>query len=288
MVGTNGTLLDSRTVQRLLAAQVKRLSVSLDAPDAASHNAFRGVPGAFEAAARGLAEARRQGLPFQINTTVTRRNLALLPAMLEKAVALGAVTWDVFMLVPTGRGVNEAGITAPEYERVLGWVAETSRVAPIEVKVTCGPHYARVWRQRAGLARSPAEEGSPPGGRPAGRTVRPDRPPAGCMAGDGFCFVSRVGEVYPCGYLPVSAGNVSRQPFPEIYASSPVLLALRDPDRLSGKCGRCEYKTTCHGCRARAYSRWGDYLAEEPLCLWRPRGTRPAPLAATGNGVGAR
>lgn len=258
VVGTNGTLLDETRVKSLVDAGVRRLSVSLDGPGPGFHDVFRGVPGAYDGALAGLGEARRQGLPYQINTTVTQRNADLLPAMLEEVVRLGAVAWDLFMLVPTGRGTGEAGIAAPDYERILTWVAEQSATAPIEVKVTCGPHYSRIWRQRQ------------PGG-PEASGARKGRPPNGCMAGDGFLFVSRIGEVFPCGYLPVSAGNVRQKPLSHIHAESPVLQVLRDPDRLTGKCGRCEFKTVCHGCRARAYSASGDFLAEEPLCLWLPR-----------------
>lgn len=279
VVGTNGTLLDRTTVKMLLEARVAGLSVSLDGPGPETHDEFRAVPGAFEDATRGLAEARRQGLPFQINTTVTGRTARHLPAMLEKAVELGASTWDVFMLVPTGRGASEAGVSAADYERILAWVAEKSVSAPIQVKVTCGPHYARVWRRRVGT-----EGGHPARASLPGR-AGPPRPPTGCLAGDGFCFVSRVGDVNPCGYLPVSAGNVRERSFSDIYASSPVLGDLRDPGRLGGKCGRCEYGEVCRGCRARAFSMSGDYLAEEPLCLWKPRTGRPPGVAAPVDGV---
>lgn len=260
VLATNGTLLEPRTVGRLIEAGVRRVSVSLDGPDAAGHDEFRGSPGAFDRALRGLAEARRQGLSFQVNTTVSRRNFRRLPDILAKAVELGAATWDVFMLVPTGRGTAEAGLSGPEYERVLRWVAEAAETSPIEVKVTCGPHYSRVWRQRAARA-----------DRPSGR---PGRPPSGCLAGDGFIFVSRTGDVCPCGYLPLVAGSVRERSLPEIYSTSPILLSLRDPAHLGGKCGRCEFVSFCRGCRARAYSLQGDYLAEEPLCLWRPRAVR--------------
>jgi radical SAM protein with 4Fe4S-binding SPASM domain len=264
VLGTNGTLLSQVAVRRLAQAGVRGVSVSLDGHDAPSHDTFRAVDGAFDAAVRGLQEARREGLPVRVSTTVTRRNMDLLPDILSLAAGLGAATWDLFMLVPTGRGVSEAPLTAEEYEKVLTWVADISAQAPVPVKVTCGPHYARVWRQR-----------------------RPDRrpgahPPGGCLAGSGFCFVSRTGEVTPCGYLPVAAGNVRDRPFSEIYARSEVLLSLRDPARLGGKCGRCEFRAVCRGCRARALAASGDYLAEEPLCRWEPRGAGDAREAASG------
>lgn len=293
VLATNGTLLDQAAVTHLREAGVRRLSVSLDGPGPESHDVFRGVPGAFDRAAAGLAEARAQGLPVQINTTVTRRNAGLLPEMLEKAVELGAVAWDVFMLVPTGRGTAEPGVSAAEYERILHWVARTSFTAPVEVKVTCGPHYARVWRRLAGgadggdpLDRTRGRPGAPsgPGDRGArrhghGRGGAP-RAPGGCLAGDGFVFVSRTGDVRPCGYLPLSAGSVRQRPLSDIYVSSGLFAALRDPGRRGGKCGRCEYGPVCRGCRARALAQSGDYLAEEPLCLWKPRPSAGAPGAA--------
>jgi len=276
VLGTNGTLLDAGAVRALAGAGVRRLSVSLDGPDQSSHDSFRGVPGAFDRALQGLDEARRQGLPFQVNTTVTARNAGALPEMLSLVSDLGAVAWDLFMLVPTGRGVDEVGLDAGEYEEILEWVADASRTAPIEVKVTCGPHYARVWRRRNATRRRGSGAGSggvPRGGDPGGpHGRRRIRPPGGCLAGNGFSFVSRTGDVNPCGYLPVTAGNIRERPFSEIWATSEVFLSLRDPERLGGKCGRCEFRVLCRGCRARAFAATGDYLAEEPLCLWQPGG----------------
>lgn len=284
VLATNGTLLDAAVVRQLKQAGVRRLSVSLDGPGPASHDEFRGIPGAFERAVRGLAQARCQGLPYQINTTVTRRNANHLPEMVARVAELGAVTWDVFMLVPTGRGVAETGLSGPEYERVLGWLAEASEGAPVEIKVTCGPHYSRIWRQRAARHVDPPawRPAGHPSGHPAGPSAgRPARPPNGCMAGEGFVFVSRTGEVFPCGFLPVGVGNIRERPLGEIYTSSAVLAALRDPARLGGKCGRCEFGGVCRGCRARAFSLAKDYLAEEPLCLWKPR------AVPSGDGLGA-
>ncbi len=263
VMSPNGTLLTPETVQKIKEAGVSRISVSLDGSSAEKNDSFRMVPGAFDAAVRGLEHARRGGLPFQINTTVTRRNLDDLEAMFRTVVDLGAVGWDVFMLVPTGRGKIEDEVAPEEYERVLNWIYDLSKEAPIPVKVTCGPHYQRISRLR-----DKEERLVGPPGHPAGGARR--RSP-GCMGGRGFCFVSRVGEVYPCGYLPVSAGNVRETHFREIYQGSELFRELRDVDRLKGKCGRCEFRRVCSGCRARAYGAYGDYMAEEPYCTYEPR-----------------
>ncbi|MCL5046643.1 MAG: TIGR04053 family radical SAM/SPASM domain-containing protein [Actinobacteria bacterium] len=287
VMSPNGTLLTPGAVARMKKAGVGRISVSIDGSNAVLHDGLRMVPGSFEAILAGLSYAREGGLPFQINTTVSRSNLDDLPAMYEKAVGLGAAAWDVFMLVPTGRGRVEHEITPEEYERTLGWVHDVSRSAPVQVKVTCGPHYKRIALQRekearragAGAAEGRPDAGGYGAGRPAGHPggaasphgAAGDRPTRGCMGGFGFCFVSRVGEVYPCGYLPLKAGSVRETHLREIYRGSPLFRTLRDASQLKGKCGACEFRGVCFGCRARAYGTCGDFMGEEPFCTYRPR-----------------
>jgi len=269
VMSPNGTLLTPEVVRKMKASGVMRISVSLDGSSPERNDSFRQVPGAFQAATRGLAYAREAGLPFQINTTVTRRNQEDLPAMLKTVIDLGAVTWDVFMLVPTGRGKIEDEVSPEQYEQVLNWIYEVSRKAPIPVKVTCGPHYVRIFRQRAKAeGRSTGEEDGPPGHGLAAKT------PGGCLAGKGFCFISHIGEVFPCGYFPIPAGNVRQQHFREIYQESELFKTLRDATKLKGKCGHCEYRVVCSGCRARALGARGDYMEEEPFCIYEPRGVR--------------
>jgi heme b synthase len=265
VMSPSGTQVTPATVARLKAAGVQRISVSLDGSTPALHDGFRQVPGAFAEATRSLAYAREGGLPFQINTTVTRHNLHDLPAMLRLAVELGAVTWDVFMLVPTGRGRISMEITAEEYEATLRFVHEASQSAPIPVKTTCAPHYKRVQieARRAAAVRS----GPPP--HAAGR---------GCMAGVGFCFVSHIGEVGGCGYLPLLAGSVRQASLVEIYRTAPLFESIRNPDLLQGRCGVCEYRVVCGGCRARALGASGNYLGEEPFCTYQPNPRRPREL----------
>jgi heme b synthase len=262
VMSPSGTQVTPRSVQQLKRAGVQRISVSLDGSTPEIHDTFRRVPGAFAEAARSLAYAREGGLPFQINTTVTRHNRHDLGNMLRLAVELQAVTWDVFMLVPTGRGTVQMEITPEEYEETLHFVYGVSQTAPIQVKMTCAPHYRRVQVQerrrerRAGLA--------PPRSHPAHGFSR------GCMAGFGFCFVSHIGEVGGCGYLPLLAGNVRQASLVEIYRDSPLFKSLRDVSLLQGRCGICEYRVLCGGCRARALGATGNYLEEEPFCTYRP------------------
>jgi radical SAM protein with 4Fe4S-binding SPASM domain len=219
------------------------------------------VPGAFAEATQSLAYAREGGLPFQINTTVTQHNRHDLAKMLRLAVELQAVTWDVFMLVPTGRGKVQMEIAPEEYEETLHFIYEVSQTAPIQVKMTCAPHYKRVQVQERRRARA---AGAPPPTHPAHGFSR------GCMAGFGFCFVSHIGEVGGCGYLPLLAGSVRQTSLVEVYRDSPLFKSIRDVNLLQGRCGVCEYRVLCGGCRARALGATGNYLEEEPFCTYRP------------------
>lgn len=268
VLSPSGTNVDARAVKKMKDVGIRRISVSLDGPNPQVHDEFRGVPGAFEAALEGLAHARPGRLPFQINTTVTQHNVGMLADMLDLAVRLGAVCWDVFLLVPTGRGTVEMEISAQEYEDVLSFAWEAQRRAAIQVKTTCAPHFARVQRQQRRANRPGAVRGGD--GRDRTRLVM-----RGCMAGYGFCFVSHIGEVQGCGYLPLIVGNVRDRHFKDIYQHAPLFEALREPERLKGKCGICEFRVVCAGCRARALAQLGDELEEEPYCTYVPR-PRPA------------
>ena len=260
----NGTLLTKEIAQRFQDSGVKRLSISIDGPDAASHDKFRGQENAFDLAMEGMRAAKEVGLEFQINTTVTRTNLPDMEAIQELAVDLGAVAHHIFLLVPTGRGRALTGeiISAQEYEDVLHWFADKKGKVPLELKATCAPHYFRVIRQRA------KERGE----KLDFKTHGLDAVTKGCLGGSGFAFVSNVGQVQPCGYLELSAGNIKEQPFSQIWRNSELFKRLRDPDLLEGKCGVCEYRRVCGGCRARAYETYGNEMAEEPLCLYQPGG----------------
>jgi heme b synthase len=263
VMAPNGTLLTEERAKELVGAGVQRISISIDGASAAAHDGFRGVDGAFAGALEGVRAAKAAGLPFQINTTVTRRNREGLADILDLAVRLGAVAHHIFLLVPTGRGkeMAEEAISPQDYEATLHWFYEQRARVPLQLKATCAPHYYRVLRQRAkaeGRRLSRAADGL-------------DAVTRGCLAGSAFCFISHTGEVQPCGYLEVVCGNVRRTQLSTIWGSSEVFRRLRDLDQYRGKCGRCEYRTVCGGCRARAYETTGDYLAEEPFCIYEPR-----------------
>ncbi len=262
VMAPNGTLVTRETAARMAESGIRRISVSLDGAEAASHDAFRGVPGAFDQAVAGIRAARDAGLEFQVNTTITQKNLAMIPAIQELAVSLGAAAHHIFLLVPTGRGkyIVDQAIGADQYEETLNWFYDQRDRVPLVLKATCAPHYYRILRQRARAE-----------GRPVTyETHGLDAMTRGCLGGSGFCFVSYTGIVKPCGFLDLPCGDVTKTPFDEIWQTSEVFGNLRDADRLKGKCGTCEYRRVCGGCRARAFEATGDYLAEEPLCSYRP------------------
>jgi len=284
VMSPSGTQVTSQIVAKLKRAGVQRISVSLDGSTAKIHDGFRRVPGAFAEAAQSLAYAREGGMPFQVNTTVTRHNQHDLANMLRLAIDLRAVAWDVFMLVPTGRGKVEMEITPQEYEETLRFVYEASQSAPIQVKMTCAPHYKRIQvQERRRASREGGVEpgaGAPPRVHPAHGFSR------GCMAGFGFCFVSHIGEVGGCGYLPLLAGSVRHTSLVEVYRESPLFKNLRDVNLLQGRCGVCEYRALCGGCRARALGAMGNYLEEEPFCTYQPN-PKNVPELVTVQGVSA-
>ncbi len=277
-LATNGTLIDDEVAQTIKDSGVQRVSISFDGADAETHDMFRGLPGSFEAAIKGFKALRKVGLPVQINTTVAKHNEDQLERMRSMAKELDAVGLHLFLLVPVGCGVEiaeEQMISAAEYERVLNWLYDVEQEEPdLQLKATCAPHYFRVMRtrraedKRNGMARElPASHDRQLNGHPHGQMHAATK---GCLAGTGVTFVSHRGEIFPCGYLPVEAGNVRQQDFGTIWQDSPLFAEMRDPDALEGKCGVCQFKSLCSGCRARAYGVTGNYLAEEPFCAYEP------------------
>ncbi|MCK9240789.1 heme b synthase [Desulfocurvus sp.] len=266
VMSPNGTLITAQSAQTMVEAGVQRVSISIDGPDAASHDTFRGVPGAFAASMRGIEHLKAAGLEFQINTTVTRGNLGMFKDIFKLCEELGAAAWHIFLLVPTGRGAQLGAevISAAEYEDVLNWFYDFQKTTAMQLKATCAPHYHRILRQRA------RAEGIPVTFENFGL----DAVSRGCLGGVGFCFVSHTGQVQPCGYLVLDCGNVRETPFPEIWKNSKIFNQFRDQDEFTGKCGVCEYHKVCAGCRARAYTMSGDHMAEEPLCSHVPARAR--------------
>jgi heme b synthase len=280
-LATNGTLIDADVARRIRETGFSRVSVSLDGVLPATHDGFRGFPGSHALALAGIRRLRDEGVSVQINSTIARHNVGEVSGLLDLSLQLGADALHLFMLVPVGCGVElaeSAMLPADEYERVLHWFYEQSKVCSIDLKATCAPHYFRIRAERIMEERKHGDRSTPfvahgtrlkaapdpAGGQPLSMMTR------GCLAGTSVCFVSHVGEVYPCGYLPVVAGNVRIQAFGEIWRASEVFRALRDPAALGGKCGICRYQAICAGCRARAYAETGDYLAEEPFCTYEP------------------
>lgn len=291
-LATNGTLIDEHIAHAIVDSGIQRVAISIDGADATTHDNFRRQPGSLAAALNGFRHLRRLGMSMQINCTVTNHNVSQIETLYGMAKELGADALHMFMLVPVGCGVQIAEsnvLPADEYERVLNWMYDRSKEREIHLKATCAPHYFRVIRQRAAAehvrveaSHSHAKPGhiatcgaGHPGGQ--GKSGGPDMAAMtkGCLAGSAICFVSHSGEVFPCGYLPVSAGNVKRQPIGEIWEHSEVFSRLRDVEQLEGKCGLCEFKKICLGCRARAfYATRGNYMAEEPHCVYEPRRMR--------------
>ena len=240
---------------------VARISISVDGWDAASHDDFRQVAGSFERAMLALEEAQRVGLSTQINTTVSRHNWEHLEEIADLVDRFGSDMWDVFFLVPTGRGASQAELNGAEFEEVFGFMYERSKRSRAVIKTTEAMHYRRYLAQRK------KAEG---GGGKAHPGENPLNKMAGINSGRGFVFISRTGEIYPSGFLPISSGNVRRQSLVDVYRNGPLFQVLRDSSTVKGKCGICQYSNLCGGSRSRAYALTGDYLAEEPRCIHQP------------------
>ena len=262
VMAPNGTLITEKFAKQMADAGIQRISISLDGATRETHDRFRGIDGAFEGALRGIKLAKEAGVEFQVNTTITKTNLKEIPEIQELAIKLGAVAHHIFLLVPTGRGkyIVDQEITAAEYERTLNWFYDQREKSPLQLKATCAPHYYRILRQRA------KQEGK----AVTFKTHGMDAFTRGCLGGTGFCFISHRGIVQPCGFLDVNCGDITKTSFADIWNGSDTFLSLRNFNNLTGKCGRCEFRKVCGGCRARAYEATGDFLAEEPLCSYQP------------------
>ncbi|MCP4723360.1 MAG: heme b synthase [Desulfobacteraceae bacterium] len=263
VMAPNGTLITPKIAERLKACGIKRISVSLDGSTPQSHDDFRGLKNAFNDSIRGIKIAKDAGLEFQINTVITKTNLEEIPKILSLAEQLGAVAHHIFLLVPTGRGkyIADSAIDSKEYEETLNWFYDQQDKTSLQLKATCAPHYYRILRQRA-----KAE-----GKKVTFETHGLDAVTRGCLAGTGFCFISHVGRVQTCGFLDVTCGDITKQTFKDVWENSTVFNELRNFNNLENKCGICEYKNVCGGCRARAYEATGNYLEEEPLCSYQPK-----------------
>ncbi|MDX2150148.1 MAG: TIGR04053 family radical SAM/SPASM domain-containing protein [Bryobacteraceae bacterium] len=265
-------LLTEAAICRLQQCGISRMAVSLDGATAASHDGFRRVEGSFARTIAALETAKKIGLETQVNTTVTRHNRAELESIARIVGESASRLWSVFFLVVTGRALAEDDLTAPEYEEVFAFLYRTAKKAPFDIKTTEAQHYRRYVAQqkKAGNALPREAEAAGPIGRQAG-----------INDGKGFLFISHTGEIYPSGFLEVSAGNVRRDPVASVYRNSQLFQVLRDADNLHGKCGPCEYRNLCGGSRSRAWALSGDYLAEDPRCVYIPAAARVAAPPAT-------
>ena len=274
-LATNATLIDAQVAEQISNAGIIRVAVSLDGATAEVHNSLRQLTGSFERALKGISHLREKKMPFQVNITLTKRNAHQLQDVYKLACTLGAVAVHVFMLVPVGCGrvlADTDMLSSEQIEQKMFEICRLENQGQLQLKVTCGPHYQRVIRQK-GLYQSHIKEGtadnSVPGRQSHKGVLR------GCLAGLGVLFVSHQGDVFPCGYLPVKCGSVLREKIEEIWYKNKDLAKMRDSESLEGKCGVCGYRQVCGGCRGRAYAATGNYMAQEPFCAHIP------PMAAS-------
>ena len=275
----SGTPLMTRALlAELRDAGLARVAVSVDGPDAAKHDGFRGVAGSFDESLRILRQARELGLETQVNFTLSRSSLGALEAMAQLTEDVGAAMLVVFVVIPTGRATASLTLSAEEVERALEDLAQIGETRPFQIKTTGAPQLRRVLLTRkarevpTGLLRD-VHEGAVRG-------------PRGVTDGVGFLFVSHTGDVFPSGFLPLRAGNIREEPVARIYRDSPLFRSLRDADGLGGKCGACPFRSVCGGSRARAWAATDDPTSEDPGCAYVPRGY--VPTATTANRRGRR
>jgi len=260
------------TLKRLREAKeagIRRIALSLDAPVPEVHDEFRKVEGSWQRTMDILHRAEEVGLSVQVNTTVTSFNLELLPEMVPFIEEVGAVQWSVFFMVPTGRAQAEIMISPEDHERVFNWLYDLSKEAPFDIKGTAAPMYRRVAIERRKAEVGGKKEVTFQG---AGFQYADglNRPRKGVNDGNGFLFISHIGEIQPSGFLPVTAGYVREDDVVDVYRNHPIFRDLRDPSKLKGKCGICEYQDLCGGQRGRAYGLTGDYLETDPACVYVP------------------
>jgi radical SAM protein with 4Fe4S-binding SPASM domain len=267
-------LLTKEIIVRLKEAGLARLAVSMDGASAETHDVFRGMEGSFARTLDAVRWANEIGLPVQINTTFSRRNIAEINDLVALMESLQITLWSVFLLVPTGRGKLNDLLNAEEFEQVFAKIYSLSKTASFDIKTTEAQHYRRFLLQQRVTERRGGTEMFANAQKVADAV---GRAPRGLNDGKGFVFISHVGEVFPSGFLPVSAGNIRHEPLSTVYRESPLFQGLRDTAKLEGKCGVCEFKEICGGSRARAYALTGNPYGEEPCCAYMPKGYVPPP-----------
>ena len=267
-IATNGTLVTDEVCGKMKDTGIKMVSLSLDGSTPAVHDDFRKQPGAFEATLRAAETFRRNDVPFLVNSSFAKRNQHDIADTYKLAKEIGAKAWYMFMIVPTGRGkeIMDELITKEDYEKILEWHYQMEKdETDLLVRPTCAPHYYRVRLQKM------KEEGHKFAPRSLTFSTGGGK---GCICAQTICFIDSKGNVQPCSYFPVVAGNVKKQAFKEIWYHSELFESLRDFEKYKGRCGECEYINVCGGCRARADAVLEDYLEEEPFCGYVPLKTR--------------
>jgi radical SAM protein len=276
-------LLTRDAIFKMKEAGLVRLGISLDGSTPEIHDAFRGLPGAWARTIQAIEWANEAGIPIQVHSTISRHNANDLDNLCKLFERLAIVMWNVFFLVPVGRGQLTDLLSGEEFETVFGKIYELSQRVNFQIKTTEAMHYRRYLLQH-NLQERRIGHGHP---HAPAKQYEPGTPTTDANArnmgwatrrvndGKGFMFISHVGNVYPSGFLPIHAGNVREKPLAEIYRDAPIFKALRDTSRLEGKCGACEYKEICGGSRARAYALTGEPLAQEPCCIYQPRNWNP-------------
>ncbi|MCX7988126.1 MAG: radical SAM protein [Thermodesulfovibrio sp.] len=264
-VATNGTLVNEEICEKFREVDIKMVSLSLDGPNEEIHDDFRKQKGAFQGTINAAKLLKKYNIPFLINSSFTKRNEKTIPKVYELAKELGATAWYMFMIVPTGRAeelLNEL-INHENYEEILNWHYDMEKnEKDILVRPTCAPQYYRVIFERAKKEGEKFER----------RSLKFSTGGAkGCVAGQLICLINVDGDVMPCSYFPISAGNIQKQSFKEIWENSKIFKDLRNFSIYKGRCGICEYVNVCGGCRARAYCLKNDYLEEDPYCKYIPR-----------------
>jgi len=277
-------LLTREAIFKLKEAGTVRLGISLDGSTPEIHDKFRGLPGAYARTIQAIEWANEAGLPIQVHTTISRHNAADMDNLVTLFEKLAIVMWNVFFLVPVGRGQLDDLLSGEEFEGVFAKIYELSQRAKFQIKTTEAMHYRRYLLQH-NLEEKKMGQGHPGSTKPAaydpgGPTNDPLERNMGWATrrvndGKGFLFVSHVGNVYPSGFLPIHAGNVKETPLQQIYQTAPIFKSLRDTSQLEGKCGACEFKEICGGSRARSYALTGNPLAAEPCCIYQPRNWDP-------------
>ncbi len=272
-IATNGTLVTDEVCRRMRETGIKMVSLSLDGASAAVHDDFRKQPGAFEATLRAAETLSRNGQKFIVNSSFSKRNQRDIPGCHALAKKLGAHAWYMFMIVPTGRGkdIMDELISKEDYEEILDWHYQMEKSEPdLLVRPTCAPHYYRVVLQKAKAEGQKFKRRTLTFSTGGGK---------GCICAQTIAFIDSRGNVQPCSYFPVVAGNVKQQHFKDIWNDAPLFQSLRAFETYKGRCGDCEYLNVCGGCRARADAVLGDYLAEEPFCDHVPKTRRRHPTS---------